>query len=204
MRFYVYAHIKKSNKEVFYIGKGSRDRMNSNNCRNKLWHNIVRKHGYFVEIIKDNLSEPESFELEIKLIKHYKELGLCQANLSLGGEGPTGLRHSAKTKKLLSSYKGAKGSMFGKKHTSASKLKMTIARTEGKIIEVYKAIKLKASGKGCTSYSKGEKVGEWLSCTQCALDLGLIKQKISRCLCGKRAMSGGYLFYYKPTASDKK
>ena len=71
MDFYVYLHKKKTTGEVFYVGKGSRDRAWTKTRRNEDWHVVVEECGYFVEIVQDNLQEWYSFELEGLLIDYY-------------------------------------------------------------------------------------------------------------------------------------
>ena len=83
MNYYVYRHIRLDNNKVFYIGKGSKNRAYSKQNRNQYWHNIVNSVGYKVEILKENLSEQEAFDLEAGLIKSIKP----EANFTLGGEG---------------------------------------------------------------------------------------------------------------------
>jgi len=88
----VYVHRKKTNGEVFYVGMGNKDRPKQKHkaARNVLWHRVVRKHGYNIEIIKEGLRKQEAFDLEIELIKKYgrrdKGLGTL-VNLTNGGEG---------------------------------------------------------------------------------------------------------------------
>lgn len=87
--FYVYLH-KKPNGEVFYVGKGTKNRAWSKHNRNPLWNAIVKKHGAFeVEIVLDNLQEWYAFELEYNLILQYglKSEGGTLANISYGGGG---------------------------------------------------------------------------------------------------------------------
>ncbi len=71
MDFYVYLHKKKTTGEVFYVGKGCRDRAWTKTRRNEDWHVVVEECGYFVEIVQDNLQEWYSFELEGLLIDYY-------------------------------------------------------------------------------------------------------------------------------------
>lgn len=52
MDFYVYRHIRRDTGEVFYIGKGFKNRAYSFLNRNPYWHNIVNKCGFDVEISK--------------------------------------------------------------------------------------------------------------------------------------------------------
>lgn len=88
-KFYVYRHIRKDTNTPFYVGKGTRNRA-FEKCKSKrgeYWHNIVKKAGYEVEIIMDDLSEEEAFEKEIEFIDMYRGLGYCEANFTDGGEG---------------------------------------------------------------------------------------------------------------------
>ncbi len=88
-RFYVYRHLKATDKTVFYIGKGSGARAKSASGRNRHWHNIVKKHGYLVEIAQDCLTNQEACDLEIALIAPLRQQ-LC--NIASGGQaGLTGM-----------------------------------------------------------------------------------------------------------------
>lgn len=91
--FYVYVHRRASDNRVFYVGKGNKRRGWRRSGRNKLWHTIANKHGVVCEIVKDNLDEDLSFDLERELISFYGRLDLrtgCLANFTDGGEGKSG------------------------------------------------------------------------------------------------------------------
>ena len=88
--FYVYKHLTADTKELFYVGKGKNRRAYDRN-HNKLWKNIVDKHGYIIEFIKENLTEGEALQLEKDLIDQHRP----RANFSVGGRGgATGLKRS--------------------------------------------------------------------------------------------------------------
>jgi hypothetical protein len=101
--FYVYEHIRRDTGAVFYVGKGRGNRHCSNRNRNQYWHNVVNKAGGFDSrfVIKD---ESEEFILlaEIEKINQLRTLGVTLVNLTDGGEGITGLKHSEKSKRLMS------------------------------------------------------------------------------------------------------
>jgi hypothetical protein len=104
---YLYRHIRLDKNEPFYIGIGSDakyKRANSNNNRTKYWKNIISKTEYRVDIVIDDLSWEEACEKEKEFIAIYKRKSddgiLC--NLTLGGEGVYGLKHSEKAKELMS------------------------------------------------------------------------------------------------------
>lgn len=83
------------------------------------WDNI--KH----EILFSNLTEERAKNLEISLIRHYKNLGLSY-NVTDGGEGTSGLKMSEETKKKLIASK------LGKKQSKETIAKRVIKNT-GKI-----------------------------------------------------------------------
>lgn len=120
-RCYIYIHRKETNLEIFYVGKGTvykehvksslikrfYHRAFSSSNRNKMWKKIKNKHGYTVEIVKDNLSEECADELEIFLIS---EIGRRDenkgslSNLTDGGEGMLGCKPSKEARKKMSEY----------------------------------------------------------------------------------------------------
>ena len=111
--YYVYLHRKASTKEVFYVGKGFGRRAYVKTNRNRFWHNIVDKHGLIVEIVQNYIPEWLAFELEKYLINYYRSVKTQLANLSDGGEGPSGLTHSEKTKRKMSERR--KGNTYSAK-----------------------------------------------------------------------------------------
>jgi hypothetical protein len=113
-KFYVYEHIRNDTGEVFYVGKGHRNRAYSTKNRNEFWWNIVKKHGYTVKIVQSNLSESESFNLEIKLISLYRSSGGCYCNMTPGGDGRSGYTWSPssiekRTRTILGKARANKG-----------------------------------------------------------------------------------------------
>ena len=99
--YYIYQHIRLDNNSVFYVGKGKKHRINESSNRNKYWHNIVNKVGYKSEIVYDKLNEELALDLEKELIAKYKSLNYKLCNLTDGGEGVSGYKHTTETKKLL-------------------------------------------------------------------------------------------------------
>jgi hypothetical protein len=122
--FYVYVHRKATTGEVFYVGKGFGRRAWSTH-RSKYWHNISKKHGFCVEIVKSGLQEWYSFELECQLIALYGRDVLC--NMTDGGEGTT----------------GAKGRVF----THEQRQKLSLAN-KGKVISQEQRHKISKTLKG--------------------------------------------------------
>lgn len=78
--FYVYVHKKLGTNEVFYVGKGKKNRAYTTKSRNNHRSNVVNKYGGFdVEIIKSGMTEKESFEFEKKTIQ---EIGIEKSHKS--------------------------------------------------------------------------------------------------------------------------
>ena len=92
-KYYVYHHYKTDSNELFYIGKGVRERAISTENRNIYWHNIVSKHGCSIRIIAQNLTQEEAFSIEKDEIKKYgrlnNETGVL-VNMTDGGDGAKG------------------------------------------------------------------------------------------------------------------
>ena len=94
--FFTYAHYTPEGR-LFYIGKGSSVRRAHQMLgRNNYWCKVVAKYGKpEVKILAEWDTEQEAFEHEIALIKEYREQGLELCNLTDGGEGTSGYKHSA-------------------------------------------------------------------------------------------------------------
>ena len=103
----VYVHARPDSSSVhgiFYVGKGSKARSFRLNKRNAYHTNIINKHG------KDSIligafqcsNEDTAFDLERGLIKCLRRSGVRLANMTDGGEGFTGGRHTEVSKSLIS------------------------------------------------------------------------------------------------------
>ena len=110
---YVYIHLTKDTRRVFYIGKGKGRRAYLKTYRNIHWQRTVAKHDYIVNIIKNGLTNEDSCQLEIKLIAEYGLDNLT--NMTKGGEGRDGHKHSKESKAKMS--KSKKGKSFTTKHS---------------------------------------------------------------------------------------
>jgi hypothetical protein len=109
MEFYTYAHSTPSG-EVFYIGKGVKNRVYSTNDRSYLWHEMRNSGGgILMKIIKRFETEDEAFEHEQSLIAMHKDMGSPLVNLSAGGKGSRGCMHSdasnEKRRKKMTGYR---------------------------------------------------------------------------------------------------
>jgi len=114
-RFYVYEHIRLDTMKPFYVGKGQGDRAYRHSCRNIYWKRVVKKHGYLIRFVAENLDEDLAFLTEIERIDQLRRLGVDLTNLSDGGEGQSGYSHSTETKAKMSlAHTGRVGPWRGK------------------------------------------------------------------------------------------
>ena len=127
--FYTYAHYKSDNS-VFYIGKGQRNRAFDKISRSKKWKEFVAKEGdYKVEILAQWPTEQEAFEHEIFLIDCFKQMGASLVNVSKGGYGASGYRHTAEyLEHMKSIMSGSGNAFFGKAHSASTKEKISQAK----------------------------------------------------------------------------
>lgn len=179
----VYRHVRLDKNTPFYVGKGKGGRYKST-LRNKYWHRIVNKYNYKIEIIKDNLSEKEVFDLEQKIIKLYKNFNYCEANLCDGGRGIKGYKHTPEViEKLKKIASGKNNPFYGKKHTKKVREKMA-----------KKATGRKACNRKAVYCKNNKKTYD--SITEAAKELGLSTSFICRVLKGKLKHAKGYVFEY--------
>ncbi len=96
--FYTYLHLRESDNKPFYIGKGKDKRAWTHKKRNPHWKNTVAKHGLKVEILAEWADEEMAFEHEKFLIECFKNMGHKLVNMTDGGEGFSGGRHTEEWK----------------------------------------------------------------------------------------------------------
>lgn len=161
--YYVYAHVRDDTNEVFYIGKGRKQRAWVKCRSNQFWKNIVNKTSYTVKIIESNLNETMSFERERYWIAFYGRRDLNKGtlvNLSDGGEGPSGAIVSEETKqKHRINTIGEKNPFYGKTHTEEVRRKTSERNKKMKMSNEFKEV-LRERWKGEENPSiknKGEK-----------------------------------------------
>ncbi len=135
--FYVYAHYRKTDHSIFYIGVAkSKKRFTSIYSRNNYWKNIVEKNGFYYKILFEYDDWFECLQKESELIKYYGRLDLktgILCNMTDGGEGCFNLSNESKIK-ISEKLKGIKRStkfkedvrdrMTGSKLSSETKIKM--------------------------------------------------------------------------------
>ncbi len=100
---YVYIHRRASDGVCFYVGRGvyKRGWDSSITARNPWWINIAEKHGVEVEIAQCGLSNDDANLLEMWLIAKFRHEGIFLCNMTDGGEGVTGRKMSAASRKKI-------------------------------------------------------------------------------------------------------
>jgi len=206
--FYIYIHIRNDSSQPFYIGKGFGDRSHSKKSRNIYWNNIVNKYGYTIMILKDNLTEQEAFDLEIKIIKKYRKLyKLC--NMTSGGEGTTSHKHSQKSVLKMSKFRK---SHIGWSHSEKTKEKISKAHKSRVFTEQHK-INIGKTSIGRTHSEETKKrlrsktgttviqydlednrIKSWATIKGAARELKINSRGIRACLSGKNKTSGGFIW----------
>lgn len=113
--FCAYYH-SKPNGEIFYIGIGNEKRPYDFAKRNTYWKNIVAKYGKpQVKVLAEWDSAEEAKQHEIVLISCFRDMGYKLANLTNGGDGCNGYKHTENHKKKLAKRVSGKGNpMYGR------------------------------------------------------------------------------------------
>lgn len=166
-------------------------------------------------LIEDNILTFEEANLrEIYWIKYYRELGVKLRNLTDGGDGSPGKKHSDKTKEKISkSNKGKKlsdatkkrmseskndekNNMFGKNHSDETKEKISKNKIGKKLnlnVNSRKNNRDKLSKKVACYTLDGELVKIYESMISSKVD-GFHRQSILKVCQGKQKTSKGYLW----------
>jgi len=197
-KYYLYRHIRLDKNEPFYIGigtkknnkwKSSYERSYSKKGRNKIWNDIVNKNEnkYKVEILFESDSYDFIKEKEKEFIKLYgqKTKNGLLANLSLGGEGAFGVKHTKEIREK------ARLRALNMSQDTKDKISKTISKIQ--LIPIYQ-------------YSfNGDFIKEWLG-----LKIAGQKLKISRSNITMSAKdlnsnkgAGGFLWRYYKTEKIK-
>jgi hypothetical protein len=136
--YYVYEHWRLDRDECFYVGKGKGSRAYSMKDRNRHHQAICAKlnrigSAFEVRIVDSGLFEQDAFDLECERIAFWRNFGCDLTNLTNGGEGIFGFKHSDETRQKLSDLnKGNPPTFKGKKHTDETKRALSeIAKKRG-------------------------------------------------------------------------
>jgi len=100
LRFYVYAYLRKTDLTPYYIGKGTGKRIYDRNHRIGIPEDKSR-----IVFLETNLTDIGALAIERRLIRWYgrKDIGTgILRNMTDGGDGAEGYRHSEETKRIIS------------------------------------------------------------------------------------------------------
>lgn len=148
LKHYLYRHIRLDKNEPFYIGIGTKQYNNPSSMsseyrrafskykRNKIWHDIVVKSDYEVEILLESDDYEFIKKKETEFVKLYGRKNLntgTLSNLTDGGDGNLGWVPSEETKKLWSeqrkiTHSGENHPMYGKKMSQEHKDNLSKAK----------------------------------------------------------------------------
>jgi group I intron endonuclease len=110
--YYVYLHLRPNTTDVFgvfYVGKGCGRRANQMSAekgRNKYHQRIVKKYGpenIVVKILKCE-SDDHAKKMEILMISSLRRMGVTLTNMTDGGEGVVGFKHSEDAKERIRKF----------------------------------------------------------------------------------------------------
>lgn len=202
--FVVYLHKKKIDNSIFYVGAGNKQRPFLKN-RSIEWKKIVDECGLIIEIIEENLTKKESFELEKKLISHYGRIDLgtgCLINCTIGGAGCSGISEIIKQKKIKSlksvkkteewkkkiseGHKGiVKGEEWRKNIANSLRGKKLSEETKEKMRISNKSKEISSIPIDCYDYKTNKKIKEFSSVREAAKELNCLESSISNNLSGR-------------------
>jgi len=170
MRHYTYIHrCADDTTRIFYVGKGSSGRLNSNFHRSNYWKSIVAKHGFIAEKVALWETHQEALEHEKFLILCFKSMGIKLCNMTEGGEGVTGYKPTkeqrAKTSERMKNFVMTDESKAKiSKSKIGNKARLGLKNSEyhkKKISEIWKGKKLSDEHKEKLSLAKiGKKLSE--------------------------------------------
>lgn len=169
LKYYVYSHIRKDTNTIFYVGKGSKRRINDKRGRTQYWNNIVNKAGGFTTQIElETESEQEALDFEIATIKKLRDSGVVLCNITAGGEcGATGYKHSPEMKEYVRTKALGNKSRTGQKATFEQRQKIS----QGLIGRVHsEATKAKMS-KSMTGLKRSEEAKKNMSIARTGIQL---------------------------------
>lgn len=104
MQFYVYEWFNKKTNEIFYVGKGCKNRYKQITKRNKLFLQYYSKNECDSRIIRFFDNEEDAFIFENKKILELKQKNQCFCNLDNGGNGGCNFVWTDEMKKYKSLY----------------------------------------------------------------------------------------------------
>lgn len=152
MKAYVYTHTRLDTNEIFYVGIGTQDnykRASRSHNRTNHWNNIVKKCGWKVDIVFDNLTWEDACKIEVELIAKYGRVDLgtgTLVNLTAGGEGT--LKRITTPETRLKMSKTRKGAKCTEEHKEKTRLSM-LGKNKKKVVNVVTGYVYDSVGDAC-------------------------------------------------------
>lgn len=213
-KYLIYGLIDPRNGYLRYVGKSAtgmvRTRHHGLPCflkRDKghkgAWIRQLQKEGltYEVLVIEEFDSEAPLAEAEMWNIAYFKSLGCDLVNLTAGGEGASGYRHTAECKLRMSALsKGRPSGMKGKKHSEASKLKTSLSKIG--TVSKFKGVPASLKDVLTNSRSHGGKPFTdqfgtiYNTQSEAAKKCGMAQARVWAVLSGKQPETKGFKFRY--------
>lgn len=213
-KYYVYAHSAPS-YGVFYVGKGSGERLFKTGNRNLFWKRIAAKYGFTASILAVFETEQEAYDSEVSWIAYFRGIGQCEANFTNGGDGVR-VTHRWWNEKISAALKGrntpkGKESRSYKDRISANDLErmyveqrlstaVIASQFNVSIPTIYARLRefgipiLPVPKKKIVCIESGK---EFDSIVEAARSTGLFRENIRKVLAGTYKKTGGLTFKYK-------
>ena len=163
----VYRHIRLDKNEPFYIGIGKTEKRAYEKIkRNQFWNNVINKTDYQVEILFNDLSWEQAEEKEKEFIALYGKKDNntgCLVNITDGGGGRLGARHTEESKRKIGEESKNR---IRQPRSEETKLKLSLANlgkvgpNKGKSPSEETRKKISNSLKGRVGLNKGKPMSE--------------------------------------------
>ncbi len=126
MEFYTYVW-RDATGTPFYVGKGKGRRAQDTTRRSKVFKEVYVGGGCSVEIVDWFIHESQAHAHEVELIEFYgrRFFGGPLVNMTDGGEGTSGLKHSVEARDKIAAAKIGNNSLLGKNHSAETRAKMS-------------------------------------------------------------------------------
>lgn len=135
--FYVYEWFVKETNEIFYVGKGCKNRYKEKTRRNKYFKSYLENFNCESRIIKQFDSEKEAFKYENKKIVELKKLNQAKCNLDNGGIGGCNFVWTKEMKEYHSIYNPMKSTKQRKRMSKNNPMKnpLTVKKVVSKKVK---------------------------------------------------------------------
>lgn len=146
-------------------------------------------------LIKEDLTKDECNALEKYYIKFFKDSGLNLVNMTDGGEGSFGFKHSEKSKKILSQLRKESNTEEHKNYLRLCGIKQWENATAEELLNNKLNQPNRKTILQCNM--DGEIIKEFISLREIERELGYFRANISPCLKGLFKQAYGFIWRYK-------